>query len=499
MTDQVLLEDVFKRSGVPTYTFVEPLEYEKLLVGLRTPGRGVVIEGPSGIGKTTAVERALQALKLTGTALTLSARKPEDVELISALPGIRDAGVVVIDDFHRLPVDLKAEIADYLKTLADEGRREVKLIVVGINRAGDTLVSLAPDLNNRIETIRFEANPDELVEKMISLGEEALNVRIGIRDDIVAASAGSFYLAQMLCHETCIQSKVLERPAKTQTLAISYEVVLDRVNTDLERVFLPVAIEFASGTRLKREGRAPYLNLLKWLAEANDWSIVIDREITKHPTLKGSVGQVVDKGFLEGLIASSERIQSVIHFDPQNGVLGVEDPQFVFFLRNILWNKLAERVGFIDISFDRRYDIALSFAGSDRDDAALLFDLLSGMEFEVFYDKNEQARILAENIEDYLGPIYRSEAYFVVALLGPDYPKRIWTKFESDQFRERFGEGSIVPVWYSSAPPGVFDESGRVGGFALDVDGDVPAQLTELAGLLREKVGEMRRDGSASS
>jgi MoxR-like ATPase len=57
-----LLEEVFKTSGVPTFTFVEPSEYTKLLVRLRTPGRGVVIEGPSGIGKTSAVETALKDL-----------------------------------------------------------------------------------------------------------------------------------------------------------------------------------------------------------------------------------------------------------------------------------------------------------------------------------------------------------------------------------------------------------------------------------------------------
>ena len=48
------VEEVFKTNGVPTHTFVRPKEYLQLQVGLRTPGRGVVIEGPSGIGKTTA-------------------------------------------------------------------------------------------------------------------------------------------------------------------------------------------------------------------------------------------------------------------------------------------------------------------------------------------------------------------------------------------------------------------------------------------------------------
>jgi len=77
------LEDVFKLSGLPVYTFVRPVEYEKLLIALRTPGRGVVIEGPSGIGKTTAVKKALEDLGISGHTLLLSARKSEDRDLIS--------------------------------------------------------------------------------------------------------------------------------------------------------------------------------------------------------------------------------------------------------------------------------------------------------------------------------------------------------------------------------------------------------------------------------
>lgn len=141
-------------------------------------------------------------------------------------------------------------------------------------------------------------------------------------------------------------------------------------------------------------------------------------------------------------------------------------------------------------SFEARYDFALSFAGVDREHAARLFDLLQEQEFEVFYDKNEAHRILAEDIEDYLGPIYRSEARYVVCLLGPDFPKRVWTKFESQQFRDRFGEGAVIPVWFSTAPAGVFDESARVGGIHFDPTGDVEAQLKKIAEMLTRKMGE---------
>lgn len=492
MNENLLLEDVFKRSGIPTYTFVHPVEYETLLVALRTPGRGVVIEGPSGIGKTTAVVNALRSLDIHD-ATSLSARKADDRDLIKALPTIKDAGVVIIDDFHRLDLATKAMLADYMKTLADEESREIKLVVVGINRAGDTLVSLAPDLNNRIDTLRFEANPAVRVEQLVRLGEEALNIGINIRDEVVAAAAGSFYIAQMLCHETCLVASILERPTEHVDITISYETVLERVNRDLSRTFLPVATKFASGTKLRREGRAPYLHLLKWLAESDDWVIDIDRELAKHPELKGSVGQVVDKGYLGKLLDDNEDLRGVFHLS-ENEVLGIEDPQFVFFIRNMLWNKFADRLGFLNITFESRYDIALSFAGADRPIAEELFELLSEMEFEVFYDKNEQARILAEDVEEYLGPIYKSEARFVVALLGPDYPKRIWAKFESDQFKERFGQGAVIPVWFSTAPPGLFDESTRVGGYEFDMDKDLEKQIAQFAELIRQKVAHARAE-----
>jgi len=87
---QVHLEDVFKIGGVPTHTFVEPSEYARLKVALRTPGRGLIIEGPSGIGKSTAVTRALAELDADGSVQPLSARDPGDVGYIELLPETPD-------------------------------------------------------------------------------------------------------------------------------------------------------------------------------------------------------------------------------------------------------------------------------------------------------------------------------------------------------------------------------------------------------------------------
>jgi hypothetical protein len=250
--------------------------------------------------------------------------------------------------------------------------------------------------------------------------------------------------------------------------------------------------KFARGTRFRREGRAPYLRLLHWLATSQEWSLNIDQAIAAHPGLAGSITQIVEKGYLEELIKSDDEMAAVLHFDHNSRILSVEDPQYMYFLRAISWSKFPQEVGFLSIDIPSRYDFALSFAGTDREAAAALHEALQAMEFEVFYDRNEQHRILAEDLEDYLRPIYQSDAEFVVVLLGLDYPKRVWTRFESDQFKIRFKHGAVIPIWFTTAPPGMFDETTWVGGITFDPSGDVPKQIQTVADLLRRKIADKR-------
>ncbi|WP_233851222.1 hypothetical protein [Paraburkholderia sp. HD33-4] len=397
------VEEVFKRSGLPTYTFVEPTEYNKLLVSVRTPGRGTIVEGPSGIGKTTSVLRIVDSLTQT-QVMKVSGRNPDDFDLIAALPEMKDIGIVVIDDFHRLPEEIKHSLADYIKLLADKEDVGSKLIIVGINKAGQSLLNYASDLTGRIDTIQFEANPENKVEELISLGEAALNVKINIKREIIEEAQGSFHLAQMLCQETCIEEGILEERDTEQETKTSMEVIRERILVELAKSFFEKAKLFATGPRLRKEGRAPYFFLLYWLGQAREWSINVTDEIKRNPEHRGSVGQIVDKGYLSDHIAKNSDLQEVIHFDVKTKELSIEDPKFVYYLRNLLWSKFCERVGYNSIQFDSQYDFALSFAGADRPVAEKLFTYLTERELSVFYDHNEQHRILASNVEDYLGP-----------------------------------------------------------------------------------------------
>lgn len=484
------LEEVFKMNGVPTYTFVRPQEFTQLLVALRTPGRGVVIEGPSGIGKTSAVENALAELGIKDGVAKLSARRREDVEYIEALPEMGRVGVVVVDDFHRLSDPTKSRLADYMKTLADESSENVKIVIIGINRAGENLIRFANDLVNRIEVISFEANADDKVNELLVKGEEALGISINVREEIVQEVRGSFYLAQLLGHEVCVMSGVTERPTEARQLTVSLPAVVASVWARLGRNYRERCSVFCLGTRSRTDGRAPYLHILRWLAESNDWTLSLRDAMRTHSELRGSVGQVVDKGFLGGLIDKSDELRAVLHFDQDSVQLTVEDPQFLFYIRNMPWQTFSQDIGFRNIDVSRRYDFALSFAGANRDIAQALFDRFQEHEVEVFYDKNEQHRILAEDVEQYLLPIYQSEARFVIALLGPEYPKRVWTRFEAKAFKDRFAEGAVIPVWFTTAEVGMFDESARVGGYSFDPYHEVGPQLDELVDTCMRKLND---------
>lgn len=96
-----------KKSGLPTFTFVEPVDFAKLVVALRAKGRGVVVEGPSGIGKSTAVKNALEKAGIQSQFENLSARKSKDVARIEELFAREVSGNIIIDDFHKLSSDIR--------------------------------------------------------------------------------------------------------------------------------------------------------------------------------------------------------------------------------------------------------------------------------------------------------------------------------------------------------------------------------------------------------
>jgi Holliday junction resolvasome RuvABC ATP-dependent DNA helicase subunit len=252
------LEEVYRLSGIPTYTFVQPDRYDEIRVSVRTPGRCLVLEGPSGIGKTTTITKVLADLGISAQVVSLSARNQADLEYIVELPSLGDLGTVIVDDFHRLDDATKARLSDFMKVLADNEDASSKLILIGINKAGQQLVKFAHDLGLRVDVFKLETNSDEQIEKLVTQGETALNVTLPDKEAIARHAQGSFQIAQLLCHKLCVLDHVTETSSTERVITTSLNVAIEDVMNDLARQVKEAAVTFARGSKIRREGRAPY-------------------------------------------------------------------------------------------------------------------------------------------------------------------------------------------------------------------------------------------------
>lgn len=378
-------------------------------------------------------------------------------------------------------------MADLLKVTADREDPDSKFVIIGINEAGRALITSSPDLANRIEVIRFEVEPPALIEQLVSAGEEALNVTIEAKQHIVENSRGSFYIAQLLCMDACLEADVVNRPDDPTTVRTAYASVQRRVVARQKERFGDAVRSFARGTKFRPGGRAPYLHILRWLAESESWSIHIPDEMRRHPTEKASVGVVHDRGYLESL-CNQPAIAKLVHFDPDTDLLSVEDPMLVYYLRSISWPEFVREVGFTKVDYEESYDIALSFAGEDRVYAAHLRDELEDLGHAVFYDMAEQHMILGADVEKYLGPIYASGSRFVVAVLGEKYGLKRWPLFEAEQYRDRLDCGEVFPIWAKNTAPSPFDEVRQKGGLMFDPHADLLSQAREHAQIIAKRL-----------
>ncbi|MCK0187709.1 TIR domain-containing protein [Aeromonas hydrophila] len=205
----------------------------------------------------------------------------------------------------------------------------------------------------------------------------------------------------------------------------------------------------------------------------------------------------MSKGYLLDLYTRNESIQEVIYYDTDGSKLTVQDPQYIYYLRNIKWHTFTREVGFTTLEFPKKYDFALSFSGSERDIAEQLFESLTSRDVAVFYDKNEQHRIIANDVKEYLGPIYNSESEFIVVLLSNQYPRKIWTQFESDAYNRRIGS-SVIPIMIDGFTQSFTDTMSDIGHLTYSREHPCTVQIENIAQNICMRLVEHRESTGSS-
>jgi hypothetical protein len=339
------LFEVFKTSGVPTITFVEPEKFYLLKLALRQPGVGIVIEGPSGIGKTTALRKALEEVNLenTGVAVkTYSARNPQDLSTIEAIRQWHRRGLVVVDDFHRLDDAIQDNLVDYLKYLADNELPK-KIVIIGIPNTGKRLVKLAADVAMRVRFFKLGRVSDEIILKMIRQGELALNIVFDRKTEIARSASGSLNIAQFLCYHLAAREGIFETQRSTEFIDSRIEIAISEViNNELALKFEDTARCFASLDSYKE---ITCIELLKNLAQSRDGFLSL-RHIQDHrPEFAQGIDRFIEEEYITTLYRECPESESYLLYDHRLCALIADDPQFTFYLANVSVERLRALAG----------------------------------------------------------------------------------------------------------------------------------------------------------
>lgn len=125
-----------------------------------------------------------------------------------------------------------------------------------------------------------------------------------------------------------------------------------------------------------------------------------------------------------------------------------------------------------------KYDVALSFAGEDREYVDQVAGHLRRAGVAVFYDKYEQVDLWGKDLYEHLSDVYKNKARYTVMFVSHHYAEKLWTRHERKSAQARaFRESSeyILPARFDNSDlPGLTDTVGY-----LNLRDFSPAQLAE--------------------
>lgn len=136
-----------------------------------------------------------------------------------------------------------------------------------------------------------------------------------------------------------------------------------------------------------------------------------------------------------------------------------------------------------------QFDVALSFAGEDRNYVEKVANYLNKMGFKLFYDKYESVTLWGKDLYQHLEEVYFKNSRYTIMFISKYYAKKLWSNHERRSAQARAfssNEEYILPVRFDNTKiPGVLPTIGYI-----DLNKCSPK---ELANIIKDKVGPIRR------
>jgi hypothetical protein len=338
------IDDVFTRNGVPDETYVEPEQADEIRRLLARWGRALVLEGPTQIGKTTALTKLLPA---DVPCKRLDMYDDEDREV---LPGFLKKGAIkghlVVENAHHLDDATLSRVARLLRVLSDTKPAESKVTLLGISNVRARLEQLQPDLAGRFDPLGMNHQPKPRLRQLVQQGERAANLRFDHAEEIVAASRGSFRLAQELCYQ-CARVAGIDRvnPGPPRPVATLPDDVRVRevARLTLDGVFEDPVARFAGADHDVNPPGA-CLALLWLLSLRSDGRLLISAAGDQYSML-GAAFRWVQGGHLATWLRAPENASVATLLAITAGELRAPDPRFLYYLSVLDWKQLGRRAG----------------------------------------------------------------------------------------------------------------------------------------------------------
>jgi hypothetical protein len=138
---------------------------------------------------------------------------------------------------------------------------------------------------------------------------------------------------------------------------------------------------------------------------------------------------------------------------------------------------------------EKEFDVALSFAGEDREYVENVANILHEMSIRVFYDKHETITLWGKDLFTFLKDIYQNKARYTIIFCSKHYAKKLWSNHERRSAQAKAFESNkeyILPARFDDTEiPGILPTTGYI-----NLNEYSPK---EFAKLIKEKIGPIRR------
>jgi hypothetical protein len=144
-----------------------------------------------------------------------------------------------------------------------------------------------------------------------------------------------------------------------------------------------------------------------------------------------------------------------------------------------------------------KFDVALSFAGEDREYVEQVAEPLRSAGLQVFYDSDYQADMWGEDLVEYFDQVYRVKARYAIMFISHYYATKMWPRHERRSALARALEerrAYILPVRLDDTPlEGLRPTVGYLDARVVGLEGIVRTALNKITGSAPAPPSEITR------